>query len=82
MKAKHVILIFIGFIIAFNTLAGAILEAYETTAWLWIDLSLALTGGFLYFLFASNIADGFKISMSIILSFSGILRAVQWQKNN
>ena len=76
MKAKHIILIILGFIIIFNTFAGAILEAYETSAWLWLDLSLAITGGLLYFLFASHIADGFKISMSIILSFSGIVRAV------
>ena len=76
MKFKHVIIIVTLLLILFNTLSGGIIEAYEMSSCLMVDLGLVITAGMFYYLFASSISDGFKITVAIILSFTGIIRSV------
>ena len=76
MKVKHIILVAIIAIMILNTLTGAIIEAYDISSCLLVDLSLCLSAGILYFLFVSDIADGFKISLAVIFSITGIIRAI------
>lgn len=76
MKAKTLLLVISFLLIAFNTLAGGILDAYRLPSCLLVDLSLVLSAGLLYYLFASSISDGYKIGAFVILLLSGVVRAI------
>ena len=76
MKAKHIILFFSFLLISFNSLMGVILDSYETSTFLLVDLSFCLSAGLVYYLFASDIADGFKIAMLIVLCITGLGRTI------
>lgn len=76
MKAKHIALILSFVLIFLNTLVGVVLEGYPIESCLLVDLSLLISAGLLYNLFLSDIADGFKISVMLILLASGLFRMI------
>lgn len=76
MKARYLILFISFFLVTFNTLASGVLDAYDMSSCLFVDLSIVLSAGLIYYLFASSIADGYKISTLVILCFTGLFRLV------
>ena len=76
MKTKHIILIISLLLILFNSLCGAILEGYKMSTCLLVDLSIFISMGLLYYLFASRLSDGYKIGAAVILLFSGVARTI------
>lgn len=76
MKSKHIILFGALFMVAFNTLMGAVLSSYEMSSCGLVDLSICLSAGLLYYVSASSLVDGFKIGVSVLLNITGIVRAV------
>lgn len=76
MKFKHLIVFLSLLLLLLNTLAGVILDVYSMPSCLMVDLSMFITASMLYFLSAGFISDGYKISISIILLFTGFIRLV------
>lgn len=76
MRAKHIILVVFLSLIAFNSLIGVVISAYEMSTCLLVDLSICLSGGLFYYLFASQLEGGFKVSMPFILGITGLVRTV------
>jgi len=73
---KKLILIIGTLLIALNTLIGLIIVDYATLNFLLADLSIALSAGVIYFVASSKIANGFKIGLSVLLFFTGIVRCL------
>ena len=71
---KNLILIIGTLLIALNTLIGLILTDYSTLNFLLADLSIVLSAGIVYFVAWSKIADGFKIGLTVLFFFTGIIR--------
>jgi len=69
------LLIIIAAIAVFNTLFGVVIDGYEMDSCMLVNLSLAITAGLLYWLFASKIADALKITVTILFLLTGIVRA-------
>ena len=76
MKIRHILLVIGLILIFFNTLAGGILDAYEMSSCLLVNLSIFLSAGLIYYLFASTVSDGFKIGLAVIFCFTGIFRMI------
>jgi len=72
---KKLLLIIIAAIAVFNTLFGVVIDGYEMDSCMLVNLSLAITAGLLYWLFASKIADALKITVTILFLLTGIVRA-------
>lgn len=72
---KNLLVIIIAAIVVFNTLLGVVIEGYEMDSCMLVNLSLAITAGLLYWLFASKIADALKITITILFLLTGIVRA-------
>ena len=72
---KNLLVLIIAAIAVFNTLLGVMIDSYEIGNCLLVDLSLVLTAGFYYWLFASKIADALKITVTILFLLTGIVRA-------
>ena len=73
---KNLLILINAAIAVFNTLFGVLIDDYEIENCLLVDLSLALTAGFLYWLYASNLADALKITITFVFMLSGIVRVV------
>jgi len=73
---KNLILIIGALLIALNTLIGLILSDYAILNFLLADLSLVLSVGLLYFVACGKMANGFKIGLTILLFFTGIVRCL------
>ena len=73
---KNLILIITTLLIALNTLIGLILSDYATLNFLLTDLSIALSGGIIYFMAYSGMANGFKIGLTVLFFFTGIARCL------
>lgn len=73
---KILILILITAIAVFNTLFGVMIDGYEMENCLHVDLSLALTAGLLFWLYASKITDALKITITFVFILTGIVRAI------
>ena len=71
---KKLILIFGVILIALNTLIGYIFSGYEPFNYWLANLSFAISMGMIYAVSCSKMADGFKIGLATILSFTGIVR--------
>lgn len=72
---KNLLVLIIAAIAVFNTLLGVMIDSYEIGNCLLVDLSLVLTAGFYYWLFASKIADALKITITFVFLLTGIVRA-------
>lgn len=72
---KKLLIIIIAAIAIFNTLFGVVIDGYEMDSCMLVNLSLAITAGLLYWLFASKIADALKITVTILFLLTGIVRA-------
>lgn len=71
---KNLIIIIIAAIAVFNTLSGVMINSYEIENCMLVNLSLAFTAGFFYWLYASLIADALKITFTFVYSITGFLR--------
>ena len=71
---KKLILIIGAILIALNTLIGFIISGYEPFNYWLANLSFAISIGIIYAVSCSKMADGFKIGLSSILSFTGVVR--------
>jgi len=71
---KNIILITGTLLIALNTLIGLILADYTTLNFLLANLSIALSAVIIYFATCSKIVDGFKIGLTVLFFFTGIIR--------
>ena len=71
---KNLILIIGTLLIALNTLIGLILSDYATQNFLLADFSLALSTGIIYYVVCSKMANGFKIGLTVLFFFTGIVR--------
>lgn len=76
MRTKNLLLILFAAIVVFNTLFGAMIDGYEMGTCMLINISLLLTAGLFYWLFASWVSNALKISLSFILVLTGIIRVV------
>ncbi len=72
---KKLLIIIIAAIVIFNTLFGVVIDGYEMDSCMLVNLSLAITAGLLYWLFASKIADALKITITILFLLTGSVRA-------
>lgn len=72
---KNLLILILAVIAVFNTLFGVLIEGYEMENCMLVNLSLALTAGLCYWLFASKMADALKITITIVLLLTGIVRA-------
>jgi len=73
---KNIILISGTLLIALNTIIGLIVTDYSTLNFLLADLSIALSAGIIYFAACSKMADGFKIGLTVLFFFTGIIRVL------
>ena len=73
---KSFIIFICTLLIALNTLIGLIVADYATLNFLLADLSIALSAGVIYFVASNKIANGFKIGLSVLLFFTGIVRCL------
>lgn len=73
---KNLILIIGTLLIALNTLIGLTVSDYATLNFLLADLSLALSVGLLYFVACGKMANGFKIGLSTLFFFTGLVRCL------
>lgn len=73
---KNLILIIGALLIALNTLIGLILSDYSTLNFLLADLSLVLSAGIIYVVTYSKMAPGFKIGLTGLFIFTGIVRCL------
>ena len=73
---KNIILIIGTLLIALNTLIGLIVTDYATLNFLLADLSLALSVGIIYFMACSKMANGYKIGLTTLFFFTGVVRYV------
>ena len=71
---KNLILIIGTLLIALNTLIGLIVSDYATFNFLFTDLGLAFSALILYLVACSKMADGYKIGLTILFFFTGIVR--------
>ena len=63
-------------LVVLNTMIGIILRAYSDFNMVFVDLSLILSTGIIYYLLNNPIADGFKIGAGFFLLIGGILRVI------
>ena len=63
-------------LIALNSVVGLVSSVYSTFNFLMVDASLLFSIIIIYFVANSNMADGFKIGLSVLFSFSGIARCL------
>jgi len=71
---KNIILIIGALLIALNTLIGLMISGYPTQNFMLANLSLALSACVVYFAANSKMANGFKIGLTILFFFTGIIR--------
>ena len=76
MKTKNLLLILFAAAIVFNTLLGVGMGGYEMEKCLLVDLSLLLSAGLFYWLYASWVADALKITLSFVLGLTGLIRLI------
>lgn len=76
MKTKNLLLIVFAAIVVFNTLFGAIIDSYDLGTCMLVNLSLLLTAGLFYWLYASNVANALKITLSFVLGMTGLIRMI------
>ena len=72
---KNIVILIIAAIAVFNTLFGVMIDGYEMENCMLVNLSLALTAGICYWLFASKIADALKITITFVFLLTGLVRA-------
>ena len=72
---KKLLILIIAAIAVFNTLFGVLIDGYEMENCMLVNLSLALTAGLYYWVFSSKMADALKITITIVLLLTGIVRA-------
>jgi hypothetical protein len=63
-------------LVVLNTMIGIILRAYSDFNMVFVDLSLILSTGIIYYLLNNPIADGFKIGAGFFMLIGGILRVI------
>lgn len=76
MRTKTLLLIVFAAVVVFNTLFGAMIDGYEMGTCMLVDLSLILTAGLFYWLYASRVSNALKITLSLVLSLTGLIRMV------
>lgn len=73
---KNSILI-VGFsLVVLNTVIGLVLSGYSNFNFLFADIGILLSTGFLYYLLNSSIVDGFKIGVGFFIVLLGIARFI------
>lgn len=72
---KNLLVIIFAAVAVFNTLLGVVTDGYEMDSCMLVNLSLAITAGLIYWLFASKISDALKITVAILFLLTGIVRA-------
>lgn len=75
MRTKNLLLILFAAAIVCNTILGAG-TGYEMGKCLLVDLSLLLSAGLFYWLYASWVADALKITLSFVLGLTGLIRLI------
>ena len=71
------LLLIAGFIlIVLNTLIGLIISKYSPFNYLMVDLSLLISTALIYLFSNSNISDGYKISLIVLFSITGLAKVI------
>ena len=73
---KKLILIIGTLLIALNILAGLVISAYAPLNYLLASLSIALSTILIYAVICAKMADGFKIGLTSLFVFTGIMRVL------
>ena len=73
---KNLILIIGSLLIALNTFSGFIFSGYQPLNYWLANLSIALTTAIIYIVAYSKMANGFKIGLTTIFPFTGVVRYV------
>ena len=73
---KNLIIVIGALCIAFNTLIGLIVSVYPPFNFLMVDLSIAITVGFVWWLADSALSSGIKIGLSSWFLFTGLVRLI------
>lgn len=73
---KKTVLIIGGIIILLNTIIGGISSAYQVFNVQLVDVSIIFTVLLLYNIVESQIADGFRIGLTVLYSITGLIRVV------
>lgn len=73
---KNLILITGTLLIALNSLIVVFVSDYAVLNFLLADLSLVLSAGVINHVACSKMKDGFKIGLTVLLVFTGIIRVV------
>ena len=76
MRTKNLLFIVFAAIVVFNTLFGAMIDGYEMDTCMLVNLSLILTAGLFYWLYASWVSNALKITISFVLALTGLIRMV------
>ena len=76
MRTKNLLLIVFAAVVVFNTLFGAMIDSYEIDTCMLVNLSLLLTAGLFYWLYASWVSNALKITLSFVLALTGLVRMV------
>jgi hypothetical protein len=71
---RKIILVIGSVLVLLNTIAGLIFQNYEINRVLFSDLSLICSLIIYFFLNKINISDGFKIGLTLVYIFTGIIR--------
>lgn len=70
------IVILIGAVIVFNTMAGAVISGYDMANCLMVNLSLCITAGLFYWLYSTWVSNALKIGLTFLLVGAGLVRAI------
>ena len=71
------LIIFSGIVlIILNTLVGFIFTKYLPFNFLMVDVSLIITVSLIYMLSIGSLADGYKIGLTVLFSFTGLAKVI------
>lgn len=73
---KKTVLLIGGIIILLNTIIGGISSSYQEFNVQLVDVSVLLTVVLMYNVVESQIADGFRIGLTVLFSITGLIRVL------
>lgn len=76
LEMKNLLLIAGFILIVLNTLIGLIISKYSPFNYLMVDLSLLISTALIYLFSNSNISDGYKISLIVLFSITGLAKVI------
>lgn len=74
LRSRNLILLIGICLVVFNTLCWLTVGEYGAFEYFMADIGLGITTGLLYYVFGRGLSNGFRISLSIIFIFTGLVR--------